>query len=75
MKYLLLVSLLLVGCDDFTTSSTKEANSLSYFKDERTGLCFAVSTVIGNTAISYNIYNNVPCNDAVEKLIPAVTKK
>ncbi|HUJ62014.1 MAG TPA: hypothetical protein VLX92_26090 [Kofleriaceae bacterium] len=42
-----------------------EASLLVYFKDARTGLCFAGRWFASNGAV----LTNVPCSDAVERVI------
>lgn len=67
MKKLMLLALLLVGCEEANSSdhaSTPGWGGVNYGKDNRTGLCFAFY----DRGIA-----NVPCSPEVEKLVPAPT--
>jgi hypothetical protein len=66
---------LAIGCTEearhnFAPTSTDEVNNISYYKDNRTNLCFA-KNVFQNGTSMFNeyIYVNVPCTPEVEKLI------
>ena len=66
----LLVLLCLVGCGMTGPSETnKEAQTLEYYKDNRTGLCFVRNTVENSNGFSYNVFTYVPCTPEVEALI------
>jgi hypothetical protein len=68
MKYLLL--LVLVGCGITNPTQTKqEAQTLEYYKDTRTNLCFVRNAVENSNGFAYNVFTNVPCTPEVEKLI------
>lgn len=74
MKYLLL--LCLVGCLPTGAQATqKEVQSLEYYRDERTNLCFVRNTVTNSNGFTDNIYTHVPCTSEVLKLIPQPTTK
>lgn len=63
--------LLLVACGQTGTAATqKEVSNIEYYKDTRTNLCFVRNTVTNSNGFSHNVFSNVPCSDAVEKLIP-----
>jgi hypothetical protein len=64
MKKILILMLLLTACDDYNTTN-QGINKISYFKDERTGLCFAGEYLGYNSAV----LANVPCSPEVLKLI------
>jgi hypothetical protein len=61
----------LLGCSDATmrtrdvSEAAREASMLVYFKDPRTGLCFAGRWFTSNAAQ----LASVPCSDAVERMI------
>lgn len=65
MKIILsLIAIALLSCNPVTTTTTNTTElsyDLSYFKDERTGLCFATLTSI-NTAGSTVSITCVPCD-------------
>ena len=58
--------MLCVGC----SSATEEVNEISYYKDERTKLCFAYNRTYGGNPV----FTNVPCTPEVELLIKANRK-
>lgn len=62
-RLVLVLSLLLCGCNE-----SRISHDLGYFKDSRTGLCFAVYGVIG---MSTTLLTHVPCTPEVERLIRA----
>jgi len=66
-RIILAISLLgLFACE----TPTQEVNNLSYYKDERTGLCFVLNSVSSNPVPgSQSIYCYVPCTPEVEKII------
>lgn len=68
MKKLLIlcVALFAFGCaDGHHTEIQKEANYIHYYKDARTGLCFA-----GQPGMSYSAtLTCVPCSPEVERLV------
>lgn len=73
---LILVGVFYVGCDQSPNGQApkpsydqKNAQSITYVRDDRTGLCFAVSTVNEYPLGAATIYSHVPCRDSVEKLI------
>lgn len=66
----LLVLLCLVGCGMTGPAETKqEVQSVQYYKDNRTGLCFVRNTVTNSNAFTDNVFCNVPCTPEVEALI------
>ena len=70
MKYIILLSILLIGCETLTQQGIENERALiktelSYYKDTRTGLCFA-GLGVGGPA---QTITNVPCTPEVEKLI------
>jgi hypothetical protein len=73
MRYAVLFLVVLVcGCDE-RVSNQRKTFDLTYTKDYRTGLCFAV------LGLGYNhgVVTNVPCSPEVEALIantPSVEK-
>jgi hypothetical protein len=64
-KLFLLPLLLLSACDSFNSSTV---NTISYFKDDRTQLCFAASGL----GTSLGVLTNVPCTPEVLALIARV---
>lgn len=65
-----LLFLFLVGCGiSGPTETKKEAQTIDYYKDERTGLCFARSAVENSNGFGHNIFSYVPCTPEVEKLL------
>lgn len=67
---------LVAGCDQGTRdkmfpSVSQQANQISYYKDERTQLCFVHSTVY--TDINSTVFSHVPCTPEVEGLIRGET--
>jgi hypothetical protein len=72
MKKLLIVCLLLVGCDKFTSTPLEDAQTIRYVKDKRTGLCFAYNYVSGSAqGGGGEVLTHVPCTPEVEALIPS----
>ena len=74
MKKLLILCLLLLGCNEetrkqLTPTVADEANQIRYYKDPRTNLCFATSYVSEYPIGQATIFANVPCSPEVEKLI------
>lgn len=72
MKKILLL-LALVACDknsvhEFISPHDNVAD-VTYVKDSRTGLCFAVSYVSEYPVGTADVYTSVPCSPEVEKLI------
>jgi len=70
----MIISLLLFACDPETRkevfpSTARKANQISYYKDNRTNLCFAHSTVWNGHGTSSDIFANVPCTPEVESLL------
>ena len=73
MKYLLLLSL--VGCMPTGPQDTqKEVQTIEYYKDIRTNLCFVRNTVTNSNGFSDNVYTYVPCSPEIENLVPKVSK-
>jgi hypothetical protein len=69
MKKILLL-LCLVSCGVSGQAETKkEAQSLDYYKDNKTNLCFVRNSVCNTNGICYNIFTNVPCTPEVENLL------
>lgn len=65
-KFIAVVCLtLLSGCSekDIAEASSDRLDNLTYFKDTRTGLCFAGRHIGSN----YGYLTNVPCSSEVEK--------
>jgi hypothetical protein len=60
-KFLFLCPLVLLACDPFTKSTV---DTLSYYKDERTNLCFAMFGVGSDSLLT-----NVPCTPEVLAII------
>ena len=70
----ILILLCILGCtppssENIPSTLSQEVNSINYVKDNRTGLCFAVSYVGEYPIGSSHILSNVPCTPEVEKLI------
>lgn len=72
----LLLLLSLVACDKASDSQLpkpsydqKNAQSIAYVRDDRTGLCFVLSYVSEYPIGTATIYSHVPCTDRVEKLV------
>ena len=70
----LLLCLFLLGCNEeqraqIAPTPSQEAQHIKYLKDNRTGLCFAVSYVSEYPIGTATIFANVPCGPAVEELI------
>ena len=70
MKYIIILSILLIGCEAIKQQSINNEKSfinedLDYYKDSKTGLCFAGLSV-GSPA---QTITNVPCTLEVEKNI------
>lgn len=62
MKHLILaISLFSVSC----VSNNDRINSMTYFRDSKTGLCFAAQALGFNNAVM----TNVTCTPEVERLI------
>lgn len=57
MKKFMLLAILLMACSD----PVKEVDTLTYVKDYKTDLCFAVY----NGAQGFDYFSNVPCTDKV----------
>jgi len=51
----------------FFPTIQEKANSITYVKDSRTGLCFVYNTVLTN--VNSVIMTNVPCTPEVERLL------
>ena len=65
---------IIAGCDKETRkelfpSSSEKVNSILYYKDSRTNLCFTSSVVHNQATISDEIFMYVPCTPEVERLI------
>ena len=77
MKPILAIALVMVmaGCytdEEFVSGKTGEGyTSLKYYRDERTGLCFAGY----NPRYREGILTNVPCTPAVVALIDKQVEK
>jgi hypothetical protein len=74
MKTILLLTLCLLACDEQTRQQliptvAEEANKIGYYKDDRTGLCYATSFVSEYPFGTATIFSNVPCSSEVEKLL------
>lgn len=71
MKKLTVILLLcLVGCGPTNVHEThEEAQTLEYYKDTRTNLCFVRNHVTNSNGLSDNIFTSVPCTPEVEKLL------
>lgn len=70
MKYILILAIFIMGCETLKQQGIENEKNLinqdlSYYKDSKTGLCFAAIS-IGSTAQSVT---NVPCTPEVERLI------
>jgi hypothetical protein len=70
----MIISLLLMACDESTKRewfppAQDRVQSLSYVKDNRTGLCFTYMSVTNSNGFSSDVFSNVPCTPEVEKLI------
>ena len=68
----LVATLLLGGCDNASVRTAIDAAKITYTRDSRTGLCFAVvgrgESWVGFSAASFSM-TNVPCSDQVMRLI------
>lgn len=69
MKKLLVLLLLLVGCETSEQVAKRKANYLFYYKDIRTNLCFVDNVVYNHYGVDSHVFSNVPCSDEVEKII------
>lgn len=74
MKKLIIFCLLLFACTpetrkEFAPTPDEEANRIRYYKDNRTGLCFASSEVSEYPIGTAEVFTNVPCTPEVEKLL------
>lgn len=67
MKKILLICLMLSGCD--FKMPAEQADEISYYKDHRTNLCFAENHVISSNGFKFTVFSYVPCTAEVEKLI------
>lgn len=76
MKSLIVILILgLMGCDLHPVQAMQEAqknevNTIEYAKDNRTGYCFAVSSISAYPIGFDRVYSYVPCTPAVEALLP-----
>ena len=67
-KHLLL--LCLIGCIPTNIIETKqEVQSVEYYQDARTNLCFVRNIVTNSQGFSDNVFTYVPCTPEVEKVI------
>jgi hypothetical protein len=71
MKYVVLIGVLaiLMNCDQSPLDAKSE---MIYFKDLRTGLCFAQIESVTHRGYLVKAIANVPCTDNVENLIAEV---
>lgn len=68
MKYLGLTAVLFaISC---VPENNEVLNTISYFRDERTGLCFAARAL----GFNQGVMSNVPCTAEVERLIKGNTR-
>jgi hypothetical protein len=67
MKKILLCLLLVMGCE--VQKPQDEVQTIEYYKDSRTGLCFVNNSINNGHWMVYHVYSNVPCTPEVEKLI------
>lgn len=58
MKNIILASLLMIGCTDGESLH----RNITYFKDERTGLCFAEYGNVGSITTDAYTITCVPCD-------------
>jgi hypothetical protein len=67
----LFILLALSGCIGATgpEETHKQTQTLEYYKDMRTNLCFVRNSVTDSNGFSENIFSNVPCTPEVEKLV------
>lgn len=58
-----------MSCDNSIENSQQASDRLSYFKDDRTGLCFC--QILSNTYNSYNVSSItcVPCDSIPKELL------
>ena len=61
---LLVIMVAARGAGSYAKIKAEQTNELTYTKDTRTGLCFAHQGSVNSSVMS-----NVPCTDAVERLI------
>lgn len=70
MKTLFVLLVGLMACDVApTTSLQKEQSYIHYYKDDRTGLCFAGSSRLN---ANWSVLTYVPCSPEVERLVEAL---
>lgn len=67
LKVMITSLLFLAGCE----TSKETLNKITYYKDERTGLCFVDNV----TYYGYDVFTNVPCTPEVEKVISDSRRK
>lgn len=68
MRRVLLLALLLMGCENVEQEGKANIRErIVYVRDDRTQLCFAAGW--GGTGHGGPILTNVPCTDAVIKLL------
>lgn len=66
MKKFFVLLVGLMACDTVATTPTqKEQSYIHYYKDNRTGLCFAGS---GALNANWSVLTYVPCSPEVERL-------
>jgi hypothetical protein len=75
LALLLIIGLLVIGCDAKTVAVETDPQKTTYSRDARTQLCFATigrapAGRIGDAADSFSV-TNVPCTEAVMGLVPA----
>lgn len=74
MKTIIVLALCLLACDEQTRkelapTASEEANKIVYYRDSRTGLCYAASFVGEYPFGTATVFSNVPCSPEVEKLL------
>lgn len=59
------------GCQNTSVTNTDEVlESLTYFRDKRTGLCFAAVSTVNGSSLSQGVaLTCVPCSGKVDTLI------
>jgi hypothetical protein len=67
IKYIALL-LLLFSCSGVVNDSDEAASRITYFKDKRSGLCFAQVVSYSYSGYTVSSISNVPC-DSVKHLL------
>lgn len=66
---IILVCLIIFGCSGTVTLPTKPTETITYFKDDRTNLCFAQLGSNSKDLYTITSISNVPCEKVEQYLI------